>query len=407
MAETNRVEARLLLRYATYNQWMSSSVILLPGEAAIAYFPQLSTLNATDNLPENTPPAIGIKIGDGYSYFYELPWVQAPAADVYNWAKQPTPPAANTIPGLSEYVAAAIENSGGGSGSGGGTSSISAYRIIYDSANSKYVLQAYDDTTQAWINTTSEINLSSILNRITGIENWANGAFTNIGNIDIPLLGYIQDEVVNYINQLDNNDEEIPHQFVTSVTQTNGLIAVTRSSISIGDLTGVLSTEHGGTGLTRVEDDELLIGSADGTIQPRQFVTHIEEDDRSVFATAGAIIDYVLEKTAGLTGAMHYIGEATVEINPNINPNVNPNITGYDFSKVRDGDVITYNYKEYVWAGGWRLLGDEGSYAVKGSITNNDIAENAYIAQYKIDGLEDTLNTRVNQLILNLTHKLI
>ena len=38
-------------------------------------------------MPEHTPPAIGIKIGDGEHYFHELPWVQAVAADVFNWAK--------------------------------------------------------------------------------------------------------------------------------------------------------------------------------------------------------------------------------------------------------------------------------------------------------------------------------
>jgi hypothetical protein len=53
--------------------------------------------------------------------------------------------------------------------------------------------------------------------------------------------------------------------------------------------------------------------------------------------------------TAGLTGAMHFIGEATVVINPY--SNVNPNITGYDFSKVLPGDVILYNTKEFVWDG--------------------------------------------------------
>jgi len=43
-------------------------------------------------LPENTPPAIGIKIGDGKRYFYQLPWVQAVAADVFRWAKAANKP---------------------------------------------------------------------------------------------------------------------------------------------------------------------------------------------------------------------------------------------------------------------------------------------------------------------------
>ena len=56
------------------------------------------------------------------------------------------------------------------------------------------------------------------------------------------------------------------------------------------------------------------------------------------------------------------------------------------------GDVVTYNAKEYVYDGSaWRELGDETSYAVKGSIKDADIAADAAIAQSKIAGLTDAL----------------
>jgi len=75
MAE-NVLETRILLRYGTYSQWMNSDVILKLGEAAIAAFPRERVIEAISNAtPENTPPAIGIKIGDGVHYFHELPWV--------------------------------------------------------------------------------------------------------------------------------------------------------------------------------------------------------------------------------------------------------------------------------------------------------------------------------------------
>ena len=85
---------------------------------------------------------------------------------------------------------------------------------------------------------------------------------------------------------------------------------------------GILSPEHGGTGLTRVEDDEVLIGGINGTITTKPFVTAID-NNRNTFATTGAIIDYVQEQTAGLTGAMHFIGETNIPINQQ-NSNVNP-----------------------------------------------------------------------------------
>jgi len=86
------LETRIQLRYGTYSEWMNSDVILKVGEAAVAAFPYGRTLFSTDDRPERTPPAIGIKIGDGVHYFYELPWVQAVAADVYSWAKDSEKP---------------------------------------------------------------------------------------------------------------------------------------------------------------------------------------------------------------------------------------------------------------------------------------------------------------------------
>ena len=92
---------------------------------------------------------------------------------------------------------------------------------------------------------------------------------------------------------------------------------------------------------------------------------------------------------------MHFIGEASVVINPNTN--IDPRITDYDFSKAQPGDVILYNKQEFVWTGGvWRLLGDEGSYAVKGSITDSDIASDANININKIANLTTLLNQKVN-----------
>ena len=61
--------------------------------------------------------------------------------------------------------------------------------------------------------------------------------------------------------------------------------------------------------------------------------------------------------------------------------------------------LILYEYKEYVWSGSnWRLLGDEGSYVIKGSITNADISEDANISQSKIEGLVTDLSEKVDKI---------
>ena len=388
------LETRLLLRYGTYSQWMQSEIILKQGEAAVAIFPYTQNLGLSDSQPENTPPAVGLKIGDGHSYFDELPWVQAVAADVYSWAKNENKPTytANEISGLAEFI------DQHGSGGGGGGSASSGYRIVYNSLTHKYTLQYFDETQNEWVDTTSEIDLSALYNRINTIERWANGARTNLGNIELPIAEYIYEEVITYMNSLDYPDVAVEHQFVTEVTQVDGKISVQRSVISTDDISsGVLSVERGGTGLTRVEEDEVLVGNIDGSITTKRFVTEIE-NNRNAFATVGAIKDYVTAQTAGLTGAMHYIGDATVVITNG--SRVDPQILGYNFQTARAGDVIlANNAQEYVWTGvEWRLLGDEGSYAIKGSIRDADIAENAGIQQSKILELPETLNNKVDKI---------
>ena len=67
MPNNNRITANLLLRYATYGQWMVSEVILQPGEAAVAAFPNID--------PSQPPQAVGIKIGDGRAYVQDLPFI--------------------------------------------------------------------------------------------------------------------------------------------------------------------------------------------------------------------------------------------------------------------------------------------------------------------------------------------
>lgn len=384
----NRLDTRILLRYDKFSRLMNSDLILNPGEAAVAAFP---------NTDQNQPPrAFGLKVGDGQRYFDELPWIQAIAMDVYEWAKDPQKPVyqATEIQGLAEYIQA----HGGGSG-GGGSAGSGSYRIIWDAASNKYLLQQWDESLQEWVGTTSEIDLNDIITRIATIERWANGALTKLGNIEVPLVTYVYDEVVTQLGKINYNDEVIDGQFVTGVRQSAGKISVTRRALKASDISqGVLSTEHGGTGLNEVFEDQVLTGSINGTITTKPLVSLIEENRTSI-PTTGAVMSYVANATAGLTGAMHFVGETSVTIEQ-VNSRADPQISGYNFAQARPGDVIlANNAQEFVWTGtSWRLLGDEGSYAVKGSIVDADISDDAAIAQSKIDGLEDTLEDKVDKI---------
>ena len=390
MAE-HMIETRILLRYDTFSNWMNSNTILMQGEIAVAVFPLANTLNRTDHIPVNTPPAVGIKVGDGRHYFDELPWLQGIAADVYSWAKSSTKPtySASEIIGLANYIEQYSSSSTG--------INASAYRIIYNSSTEKYILQYQDVTTQEWIDTTGEIDFSAINLRVSHLENWANGSTSSsaIGTLE-PLVLTIRDELFTQLNKINYNDIEEPNQFVTAVSQSNGKISVSRAALKASDIaSGILNVSQGGTGATSFTRGYALIGNDTSAITTKEIVSTIYSDSTNALPTAGAVVRYVDNATAGLSGAMHYIGDATVTITPN--SGVNPQIDGYNFSKAQPGDVVLYDAKEFVWTGSyWRLLGDEGSYAVKGSITDADIAEEAAISQSKIDGLIAALANKVN-----------
>ena len=109
--------------------------------------------------------------------------------------------------------------------------------------------------------------------------------------------------------------------------------------------------------------------------------------------------NYIDEKTAGLTGAMHFVGTATADPTTEAGPAVS------GVSKFAKGDVVIWGQKEYVCTTAgtnstavWQLFGDEGSYAVKGSIKNADIASDAAIDQSKINGLTSALENKVDKV---------
>lgn len=83
-------------RYDTESDWESIDPVLREGELAI--------IKVKSDKP-NSLPEIRIKSGDGVHRYTELPFISAPASDVYNWAKQKNKPiyTADEIIGLGEF----------------------------------------------------------------------------------------------------------------------------------------------------------------------------------------------------------------------------------------------------------------------------------------------------------------
>lgn len=170
------------------------------------------------------------------------------------------------------------------------------------------------------------------------------------------------------VDALDVADSAVATQLVSAVSEEDGKITVTRRALVAEDIPEIAQSKV--TGLT-----DALAGKQDSLV----FNTAYDASTNKV-----ATMTDVTNAVAGLSGAMHYIGESTTD--------PAEEVTVADVEEFAKGDVVTYNAKEYVYDGStWRELGDESSFAVKGSIKDADIAADAAIAQSKIAGLETAL----------------
>lgn len=77
---TNQIKTRILNKIDSYSNWIDTKAIVLKkGEIGIA------EISSGDG--QLTPPAVGIKVGDGNTPYGQLPWIQAIAGDVTAWCK--------------------------------------------------------------------------------------------------------------------------------------------------------------------------------------------------------------------------------------------------------------------------------------------------------------------------------
>lgn len=103
------LKTRILLKYDSYENWLTNNPILKKGELAIAYLEQEHATEATNF--QNIPNVV-LKVGDGTSHYKALKFVSGLAADVYSWAKAPTRPTyeAKDIVGLDAFIADEIQD---------------------------------------------------------------------------------------------------------------------------------------------------------------------------------------------------------------------------------------------------------------------------------------------------------
>lgn len=186
--------------------------------------------------------------------------------------------------------------------------------------------------------------------------------------------GSVSKAITDKVATLSNTDAAVAGEFVTEVKETDGIVAVKRAKLAASDIPALTHD--------KISDWDTELAKKQNTLT----IADSYDADTNPVATKKTVTDAV----AGLSGAMHFIGQSTTDPTLPDGPTIE-GVTSY-----AAGDVVTFGTKEYVKdkAGTWVLLGDEGSYAVKGAISNADIAADAGIAQSKIAGLPDALANR-------------
>lgn len=391
---TKTFNTRISLKYDTYTNWTTNNPVLLAGEAAVCVVPA----DAGSGLNE---PAVLLKFGDGTSSFTELSWASATAADVIPSLKgnNPTLPA-TSITGLEDFIAGEIQDTN------------TTYQLVQN-GNTSFKLQSKENSSAPWV------DVSTITITYTLTEGTANGtvafngtnvavhglgsaAYTNstaydaagaAAGVQTALTGtaedtasdltlnglkkYVDQEVTGAVSDATSEAQDLINaldmsavsagagQVIGSVSQTDGVVSATLKTLTASDIPTIEQAQVNGLTTALAGKQDTLVFNTAYNAQTNKAATMTD----------------VTNAIAGLSGAMHYVGESTTD------PSTGT-VTVEGHEDWVSGDVVTYQSKEYVYDGeNWRELGDESSYAIKGSIVDADIAPNANIAQSKIANL--------------------
>lgn len=399
------LNTRIQLKYDTYTNWHTNNPVLMTGELAIAEIP-------ADTSAVPNEPAYLLKVGNGTDHFNDLDWISGKAADVYAWAKAATKPSykASEITGLEDFIAGEIQDTN------------TKYQIVKD-GNMGFKLQSQELGVGTWtdVNTitltapTYTLDEGSTNGTVAfngedvAVHGLGSAAYTEssaydaagaASGVQTALTGTAADaSTVNtiygakkyadekataaqtaaeghaddLIAALDSDGQTAgTGEVISAVSQADGVISVSKKTLAAADIPTIEQSQVNGlTAALAGKQDTLVFNTA-----------------YNASSNKAATMADVNNAVSGLSGAMHYVGESTTDP-----AGGTATVEGHE--DWASGDVVTYNAKEYVYDGeNWRELGDESSFAVKGSIVDADIAAGANIAQSKIAGLEAALASK-------------
>lgn len=397
------LSTRIQLRYASYDEWMASSLILKAGEVAIATIPSRTT-DTSDGVVASATPAVVMKIGDGQHTFSELNFVSGLSADIYSWAKAATKPSysASEIEGLADYISGEIQDTD------------TQYQLIADGDN-KWKLQkkglgdtSYSDVAGSSIDLTGmasaiadlqaaigedgsvQASITSAINNlnaegktvatgeIISAVSQANGIVSvskrALAKEDIPTIEQSQvsgledalagkqanlsfdgeynatsnkvatkSTVTTAIEALDKDDTAEEGKFVTAVSEANGVITVSRAALKDTDIpTLPIAKINGLENQLNAKQDKLEIA-----------------DEYNASTNKVATEATITKMIADLNGAMHFEGKVE-------GASFEAAVAAKEGYAPAAGDVLLYGYDEYVFDGAtWHVLGNESIYKTK------------------------------------------
>ena len=397
------LQTRILNKIDTHENWLKVADTFVPKNGEIC----IDTITTTVDGAVVAPPQTLIKIGDGTSTWGDLNFLGGISADVYAWAKAATKPTytAEEISGLDDYIAGEIEDTD------------TQYQIVKD-GDMGIKLQSRPKTGGAWTDVGATLTLTATAEITTAIQALDAAAVTagegeiisevsetdgivsikkrSLVAADIPTLttAKLSDFATAVDGRIDTKVGDIGEsadvaEFVTgSIDTAIGTLNLNAVTAGTGQVIGQIQQTDGAVTAqvkTLTADDIPAIPTSkvtnlDTTLAGKQdnltFTSTFNPENNKV------VLENDLKAAiSGLSGAMHYVGESTTDPSTGT-----ATVEGHEDWVA--GDVVTYNAKEYVYDGeNWRELGDESSYAVKGSIKNADIASDAAIDQSKIANL--------------------
>lgn len=393
------INTRVQLKYDTLTNWLASSVILKAGEVAIA---TIATANDHSGL---TPPAIGIKVGDGNNTFADLNWIQAVAGDVPTWAKEA---AGATVKSWIDHAISEIPAAPSGEGTTTFTSAKLIKSVTQDKGG-KITNVTYEDIT---------------IDAVSGLTARLEGIDTAIGTkLDANLASTDATTTNKLIDDAAAKSYADAAQSAAESTASSALSAAKTAILGEANYSG---TVKGAYAEAKKAND--AIAALDVNDSGTGVVTAISQTDGKIAYTKSAIDTVVAfsdgynassNKAATVKTVTDAVDAAKTELNQNLSqmtgamrfrgtvaaaPTADTAApSGDGLGAWRAGDVVLFGTAEYVVSSMssdkpvWQLLGDEGAYQTRLSFTGTPSSENKVVTNDTLETAKTNLTTAINE----------